>query len=138
MSTRRSHMKRETLCMFYEWPVEFVSSENIKSDVPKSCASINFRKSRRPAWPRSGHCHLHSRTSPSGRICSSNLRTQRIIFQQKFLFEKSYNVLPRVNFSTIHSGCSLFYFGRCADFGRNAVITSVLVSIYGPPIRSMQ
>ena len=32
----------------------------------------------------------------------------------------------------------IIYFGRCADLGRNAVMTSVLVSIYGPPIRSMQ
>ena len=71
-------------------------------------------------------------------FCPSNLGTWGIIFQEKFLLEKNYNVLPRVNFSTVHSGCSLFYFGRCADFGRNAVITSGLVSMYGPPIRSMQ
>ena len=29
-------------------------------------------------------------------------------------------------------------FGRCADFGRNAFTTASWVSMYGPPMRSMQ
>jgi len=35
-------------------------------------------------------------------------------------------------------GVAPLFFGRIADFGRNAFTTSSLVSMYGPPIRSMQ
>ena len=32
----------------------------------------------------------------------------------------------------------LFCFGRIADFGRKTLMTSSWVSMYGPPIKSMQ